>query len=113
MISEKQAIRILKQAQIIGTLNSCMGIEVMQDLTDIRFKHPTLNNHRRRLKEAIDGISTHLGAIVQVKDRDEFDYEFSIEMHRLVSHFCGLSTEQLRGFMDRVDEEINSNQLIK
>lgn len=107
MISQKQAERILTQAQIIGTLNRCIGIELMQDLTDVRFKHPTLNNHTRRLKEAVNGITLHLGTIVQVKNRDEFDYEYALEMHRVVKHFCGLSTEQLRGFMDKVDDELN------
>lgn len=107
MISQKQAERILKQAQIIGTLNRCIGIEIMQDLTDVRFKHPTLNNHTRRLKEAVNGIMLHLGTIVQVKNRDEFDYEYALEMHRLITHFCGMSTEQIRDFMDKVDSELD------
>lgn len=106
MISEKKAIRILNSAQIIGTLNRCIDIEVMQDLTDVRFKHPTLNNHSRRLKEAVKGITIHLGTIVQVKNRDEFDYDFAVEMHRLVTHFCGMSTEQLRKIMDEIENNL-------
>lgn len=110
MISEKVALRILKTAQFIGGISRCMDIEVTKDLTDARFKHPTLNNHNRRIKEGIKGISNYIGTIVQVKNRDEFDYDYSVELHRVITHFCGLTTEQLREFMDRVDEELDKNR---
>lgn len=102
-------LRILKSAQVIGTLVECINIEVMHDLIDARFKHPTINNHNRRLKESIQGIKLHLGTIVQVKDRDHFDYEFAVEMHRLVTHFCGMTTEQIKQIMDVIEEKIKSN----
>lgn len=103
-LTQQRAERILKSAQIIGAALEVISIEMQMDLTDTRFKNPTSNNHLRLIKQSLNGIKSHLNTIVYAKDKEELEYDFGIEIHRLLTHFAGYETEKLRDFNDRIEK---------
>lgn len=103
-VTEKRALRILQSAQIIGVALEVISIEMQMDLTDSRFKNPTANNHLRLVKQSLKGIKSHLDSIVYAKDKEELEYDFGIEMHRLFTHFAGYDTQHLKDFNDRIEK---------
>lgn len=108
-LTEAQTHRILKTAQFLGVTLEAIGIEMQMDLTDTRFKNPVANNHLRLAKNGIAGVKQHLESIVKAKDKDELEYDFAIEVHRLITHFCGYSTDKLKDFNDKIEEMYNGN----
>ena len=103
-ITQDRSHRILKSAQTIGVALEVISIEMQMDLTDTRFKNPTTNNHLRMMKQSLQGIRSHLNTIVYAKDKEELEYDFGIEMHRLFTHFVGYNTQHLKDFNDRIEK---------
>lgn len=102
--TDKRIPRILKTIQLISLLAEIAKIEIQHDLTDTKFKNNrSLNNHVRNLKQAANSIQTEMSAFGKLKDREEFSYNYAIEMHRLISYFSMLTSEQIGQFMDNVE----------
>ena len=101
-----------KTMQFLTTLGAIMThiasaeIGIQHYLIDYRFKDPNLNNHFRRVKKGLNAIKSHFNRFSKVKDKDEFDYDYSIEFYRATQHFTKMSTEQLKEYADGIDEVI-------
>lgn len=104
----KQMEKFFKSTQIMLSMIGVAEIERQIHLIDYRFKNPNLNNHMKRVREGLEAVKNHFGNFVQLKDKEEFDYEFTIELHRLFSFFIGLSTGQLREYADGLEELLSN-----
>lgn len=102
MTDEKKA-RILTSVQLINLCAEIIAIEYQNDLVDSRFKQPAINNHSRRIKEGAQAIKTHLTSLATNKDKDFFNYDYSVEMHRLITQVLQMPAEQLRGINDQLE----------
>lgn len=95
---------ILKSVQIMGVLAHLIQIEYQTRICDLKFKQPSVNNHARKIKESTEQIQKDLAFQFKLKDREQMAYEHSVELWRVFDHFCKLTTEEVRDFMDGVDE---------
>lgn len=103
-LTPQEQYPILKSVQIIGVLSHLIQIEYQSRLVDVRFKQPAVNNNARKIKEAAEQIQKDLAFQFKLKDREQMQYEHSIELWRVFDHFAELTTEQIREFMDGVDK---------
>ncbi len=102
MTDEKKA-RILTSVQLINLCAELIGIEYQNDLVDSRFKQPAVNNHSKRIREGAQAIKTHLASIATNKDKEFFSYDYSIEMHRLITQVLQMPVEEIRGINDQLE----------
>lgn len=106
----KRLVSISRSIQKIYTLAETINIEIISDLTDVKFKkNIPLNNSVRNLKQSVSSIKTHIAEYGQVKDRGDFDNDFALAIWRLIDHFAFLPTEQINNFMDGVDKMKTNN----
>lgn len=112
-ISEEAILNLLEHVQFIGTAAEMIKIEHMSRLVDHRFKNPVLNNHAKKIKESAAMIQTHLSSLTYNKDREFFEYDYAVQLHRVLKHFIGLSVQQVEEFMDSVEKLQAENEAKK
>ncbi len=109
-LSEQRVYNILQSVQIMQVLSEAIKIEFQSELIDTDLKNPAINQHAKRIKESASAIQIHLTGLVKNKDKEYFSYEYAVEMHRVIKHFVGMDINQVREFMDGVDEIMTANE---
>lgn len=113
-MTEKEQ-RILRHVQVMSVLASCMEIEYMNDLVDMRWKDPNMNNHIRRIKESLEQIKKGLNFKYKIKDKELMTIDHPVQVHRLFNYFSTMDTTQLSELMDAYEEydKINPSVLLE
>lgn len=99
----KTVFEILKSAHVIGLLAKTIDVEYQTRIVDTKFKNPNTNNHVRRIKEASETIQKDLAYQFKVKDYEAMTYDYVLQFHRLIDYFAEKSADQIREFMDGVE----------
>lgn len=103
--NDPRAFKVWRSAQIMHAAVGMIKIQQAHELTDTKFKNnQLLNNHIKRLDESIQAISHEVAMFASINDKDEFAYEFAVEMYRLFSYFAMKPTEQISSLMDHIEE---------
>ena len=100
----KTVFEILKSAHIIGLLAKTIDVEMQNRIIDTKFTNPNTNNHVRRIKEASQTIQKDLAYQFKVKDYESMTYDYVLEFYRVVNFFSEKSADELREFMDGVEQ---------
>lgn len=103
-ITEEAVANLLEHVQLIGLSAEIIKIEYQSRLVDTRFKNPNINNHAKRIKESANMIQTHLASLTYNKDREFFEYEYCVQLHRVLKHFMQLRIDQLETFMEGIEK---------
>lgn len=110
-ISHESQAEILKSVHIIGVLADVMTIEYSKRIIDTRFKLPTSNQHAKRIKESTEAIKRDTQYQFKVKDREFMQYEYAIEVWRLLDYFSEMGIDKIREFNDGL-EKINQGEVV-
>jgi len=103
-ITPESVFEVLKSAHIIGLLAKTIDVELQQRVVDTKFKNSNTNNHVRRIKEGVEVIQKDLAYQFKVKDYESMTYDYALQFHRLVDYFSEKSADQIREFMDGVEQ---------
>lgn len=98
----QRKVDLLENTQFIGLMASLIRVEFQSNLVDSRFKQPAINQHGKRIQESAKAIEVHLSSVVDLKDRESFNYEFAPEMIELIKYFSRYPAEKIREFMDGI-----------
>lgn len=110
---EKQA-DLLKSIHILGILSRCMEIEFANDMVDTKFKSPNINNHNRKIKESLTAIKSTINSGLQpfkVKSQEYMEYDYAVQMYRVIDHFTDMGLDVITEFMDEVDKLKKQNNI--
>lgn len=97
--------RVLDYVQFVALCAEMIKIEWQCEAIDWRFKNPVINNHARKIIESAEQISRSLSSISFNTDREEFAYNTSLQVHRLLKHFSQYPVEKLEELMDIIEKE--------
>lgn len=103
---EKQA-DLLKSVHIIGVCARLIQIEFANDLVDTKFKQPLVNQHAKRIAESSQQIKSALNSPhmpFKVKSQEYMDYDYALQMHRIISYFTDMGLEKITEFADGLDK---------
>lgn len=101
---EKKVIDFMRSVQFILASIGTIEVEWQMYMVDYKFKSPNMNNHLKRMRESMREVKRHFANFVQVKDQDEFSYEYTVQLHRVMALFSGLHTDQLSEYADGLEE---------
>lgn len=97
--------RVLEYIQFVAVCAEMIKVEWQQELIDIRFKSPVINNHARRIIESAEQITKSLSSISFNTDREEFLYNSTLQCHRLLKHFMAYPVEKIDELMNLIESE--------
>lgn len=103
---EKQS-DLLKSVHIIGVCARLIEIEYANDLIDTKFKQPLINQHSKRIKESAEQIKKALNSPnnpFHVKSKDYMDYEYSLQLYRVIDFLTDMGLEKITEFADGMDK---------
>lgn len=101
---EKKVIDFMRSVQFILASIGTIEVEWQMYMVDYKFKNANMNNHLKRMRESMREVKRHFANFVQVKDQDEFSYEYTVQLHRVMALFSGLHTDQLAEYADGLEE---------
>lgn len=97
--------RVLEYVQFVAVCAELIKVEWQQELIDVRFKSPQINNHARRIVESAEQITKSLSSISYNTDREEFNYNTVLQVHRMLKHFFQYPTSKIEELMDLIEKE--------
>jgi len=110
--TEQRKLALLKSMQVIGLATEIISIEYHDALVDSKFKNANLNNASRLIKQSVQSIKTHMASITNIKDKEFYEYEYSLEIHRLLRLTCGLDISEIQAINNALESELEKEKTV-
>jgi hypothetical protein len=102
-LTPERTANIFQSVQFMQVMAELIKVEFQMHM-DTDFKNPAVNQHASKIKQSAEAIQLHLSGIVKAKDPEFFKNEYTPEIYRVFRFFIGMDAEQIREFMDGVEE---------
>lgn len=104
-MTDKKRADIIKSVQVMGVLADMIVIEYQNDLIDTTFKNAIVNQKAKRIRADAKAIKVDLSSNQRVNIRfndENFIEDYACNLHRVLTFFIGLPSEQISEVMDNL-----------
>ncbi len=98
-LTPQKQFELLRSVQLIGVMAQMIQVEFQNHFVDTKHRNPIINNHAKRIKESSETIMRYLKQSgFEIKDKEEFNYDYVLNMYEIFAHFTQMSPEQLKEY---------------